>query len=587
MPLAGRSCTSEIQSAGVPRTGTRRHPALPGRCAIGAGLACAALAAGALAAGPAAAAAPAKVVEDFASTGAEQAFTVPAGVTSIRVRATGQSGEQGVNFFGPAAPGGSAAIVSAALPVTPGELLYVEVGAAGFNGGGFPREGGGAGGGASDVRTVSVGAAGTLESRLLVAGGGGGGGGSWERGVGGVGGNAGSAGNSGIDEQGHVSGGGGGATEVAPGAGADLCNELIWAGEGGTLGAGGRGGSEGWNPLTGGGGGGGGYWGGGGGEGQCFANPSPSGAGGGGGGGSSYLTEEADKATFGLAGTGTAPSVSISYVTPATATPDTNTITFPTTQPQSTVSPPQTITLTNNGGAPLMLSGESFEGSEPGVSTDHPEDFLISSSSCLGAVVFEASCTLQVRFAPQGTGERTATLKIAGNMGEGPTVISLSGTGGSLPQGEAGENGATGPQGVHGAAGADGAPGATGATGATGTAGATGATGAAGATGPAGPAGPSGPRGERGPRGLMATYVCHPRRLHGKYALACFVTVMGIAKSAVKASLERGGVMYANGSPTAGSAGLKLRAIRRVPAGSYTLVLISKRGVHRQSVTVS
>ncbi len=40
------------------------------------------------------------------------------------------------------------------LPVTPGEVLYVEVAQNSFNGGGLAAEGGGAGGGASDVRTV-------------------------------------------------------------------------------------------------------------------------------------------------------------------------------------------------------------------------------------------------------------------------------------------------------------------------------------------------------------------------------------------------------------------------------------------------
>ena len=128
----------------------------------------------------------------FASIGAEQTFTVPAGLSTVTVTATGAGGGTG-RFVG---PGGEGAVVSASLPVTSGEVLYVGVGGAptdanrgegascmgGFNGGGSsqPLSGGGGlgggGGGASDIRTISSGDAGTLGSRLLVAAGGGGGG---------------------------------------------------------------------------------------------------------------------------------------------------------------------------------------------------------------------------------------------------------------------------------------------------------------------------------------------------------------------------------------------------------------------------
>src|SRR5205085_2310437 len=61
----------------------------------------------------------------------------------------------------------------------PGQVLYVEVGGVPFNGGGASIEGG-SGGGAPDVRTISMGAEpspsdeASLDSRLLVAAGGGG-----------------------------------------------------------------------------------------------------------------------------------------------------------------------------------------------------------------------------------------------------------------------------------------------------------------------------------------------------------------------------------------------------------------------------
>ena len=72
----------------------------------------------------------------FAYTGGEQTFTVPAGVHLLHVVAVG--GEGAAGNVGVA--GGRGGSVTADLPVTPGEALYVVVGgnggAGGFNGGG-------------------------------------------------------------------------------------------------------------------------------------------------------------------------------------------------------------------------------------------------------------------------------------------------------------------------------------------------------------------------------------------------------------------------------------------------------------------
>ncbi|HEY8304390.1 MAG TPA: choice-of-anchor D domain-containing protein [Solirubrobacteraceae bacterium] len=567
------------------------------------------------------------MAETFSSTGAEQSFVVPAGVTSVRVKAIGAPGEAAFSEgpFQSPAPGGAGAVAAGMLPVTPGETLYVEVAASGFNGGGFGGPGGGSGGGASDVRTISNASEGSLESRLLVAAGGGGGGGTFEEGSGGRGGDAGGTGWEGsVTESGGCCGegaertaGGAAGTLTGGGAGGARCESPApWSGLEGALGSGGLGGDGFGAPETGGGGGGGGYWGGGGGEGSCdfFLGPfSPGGAGG--GGGSSYVEEEASYNSFGLASPTTAPSVSISYATPATATPDSTTIEFPGTQPLSTVSVPQTVTLTNSGGNPLMITGETFAGSTPAAESDHPEDFMVDSSNCLGTIAFEQSCQLKIRFAPQGTGARTATLRIVGNMGAGPTVVELTGTGGTLPQGPQGETGATGPQGPTGETGATGSEGPTGEKGATGTQGPTGGQGAdgargeggvtgpqgsegkAGATGPQGPkgdigaegaagaSGAEGPRGERGPRGLTAVYTCHPRRGHGKYKKACFVEIVSRNGLASSARLERGHLVYASGASTAGHR-LALRVRRRVRPGVYTLVLRSNGTTTAESVTV-
>jgi hypothetical protein len=60
----------------------------------------------------------------FSSTGAEQTFTVPPGVTTLHVRAQGADGAAGWRADAP----GRGAIVEGSISVTPGQTLYVEVG---------------------------------------------------------------------------------------------------------------------------------------------------------------------------------------------------------------------------------------------------------------------------------------------------------------------------------------------------------------------------------------------------------------------------------------------------------------------------
>lgn len=515
----------------------------------------------------------------FSYTGAEQSFTVPVGVSSVRVQAIGAPGQTGLrNDPGAGAVGGAGADVVGQLPVTAGEVLYVEVGGYGFNGGGFGAFGGGSGGDASDVRTIATAQPSSADSRLLVAAGGGGGGGVWIEGTGGVGGNAGSPGTNatGVDP-GTGGAAGGSGTLTGGGAGGASCGLGPWTGGSGGFDFGGAGG-DGDAPLAGGGGGGGGYTGGGGGEGSCA--PFPNVAGGGGGGGSSFVFGGATFSSFGAAALSTAPEVSITYATPATATPDTAAITFPATQPSQTLSPPQTLTITNKGGNPLAISAATFSGSTPAAVTDHPEDFLIGSSSCLSPVVFEESCQLTVRFAPQGPGTRTGTLQILSNAGAGPTVVTLTGTGGTLPQGPVGEPGTTGSAGVAGA------------TGPQGLAGAAGALGATGATGPSGPAGPQGSAGARGgvgatgKQGPAAVTVCHRRQLHGRFVKACFVRILSAHKSLVSATLTRQGVVYARAGSSGDGQQLELTPRRSVASGRYTLVLVSRSATTRQTILV-
>jgi hypothetical protein len=283
----------------------------------------------------------------FSSTGAEDTFVVPQGVSSVDVVATGAPGAVAFNSGdNTPAPPGLGAVVSGNLTVTPGQTLYVNVGGAptgagtsdcggpgsvdcvgGFNGGGETGPGGGAGGGASDVRTQprTVPLA-SDDSRLIVAAGGGGAGiggnctppGSSSD-VGGSGGDAGSDGGNGESCQGASGGTGGKAgTQTAGGLGG------VPGGERGSLGQGGSGGSLG--DLGSGGGGGGGYYGGGGGGGQTETGDFFSGSGGGGGG--SNLVPQGGSATL-TQDTNVPPSVTISYRTGGVGEPP------PTEQPQS------------------------------------------------------------------------------------------------------------------------------------------------------------------------------------------------------------------------------------------------------------
>jgi hypothetical protein len=238
----------------------------------------------------------------FGYSGGEQSFVVPSGNSTVKVLVVGGSGGES------SVPGGAAAEVGADLNVTPGQVLYVEVGGigedsgdggeGGFNGGAAGGSASGGGGGASDIRLLPLSSGLISDTRLIVAGGAGGGGGEGLDGGGG-GGDAGSAG--GISGGGWAGGGAG--TESAGGAGGEGC---IQFGENGQLGLGGDGGF-GESGNNGGGGGGGGYYGGGGGGPGCSS-------GGGGGGGGSSLVPAGGKLETALASA--APLIQISYTLP-------------------------------------------------------------------------------------------------------------------------------------------------------------------------------------------------------------------------------------------------------------------------------
>jgi len=313
----------------------------------------------------------------FSSTGEEDTFVVPAGVSSVRVVATGAPGAEGIvrTQGGSPAAGGRGAVVSGNLTgLETGDTLYINVGGAptgagtndcpegalapnaydcigGFNGGGSSRPGGGGGGGASDVRYLSRDRSGSLASRLIVAAGGGGGGiggtcmqiraipNPTQPLLGGTGGAAGSDGSDGAACNTQLGGdtytltggkGGKAGTQSAGGAGGaggtDPDDGHTTSGTSGSLGQGGGGG------LVGGAGGGGGLFGGGGGGAgkvcghseDCQSSISAAG----GGGGGSNLVPQGGSATL-TQNTSVPPSVTISYRSGLVGEPP------PTEQPQS------------------------------------------------------------------------------------------------------------------------------------------------------------------------------------------------------------------------------------------------------------
>jgi|GEM_PF-4281691 len=101
------------------------------------------------------------------TTPGSYSFTVPAGVTSIKVRMSGGGGGGGGSYLGTGGTGGSGELIETTLTVTPGESLAIVVGAGGTGGGAYDGSGG-YGGGGGEVSSVGA--------TLISSGGGGGGG---------------------------------------------------------------------------------------------------------------------------------------------------------------------------------------------------------------------------------------------------------------------------------------------------------------------------------------------------------------------------------------------------------------------------
>lgn len=269
---------------------------------------------------------------------------------------------------------------------------------------------------------------------------------------------------------------------------------------------------------------------------------------------------------------------------------------FPATA-QGTLSAPQTVTVSNTGTRALTLSGLTFSG-------DDPNDFIVSSNSCLGSVAPDQSCQITVNFVPQAVGSRDATLNIATSaIANSPLQVTLSGTGSAATAGGTGPAGPTGPAGNDGDPGPTGPAGNDGALGATGPTGPAGNNGAPGATGPIGSAGVSGAVGPAGPAGKVELVTCTTTKPKtGKPKTTCKTKLVSapvkfqaeLARTAARgASLRRARRLFASG--TAASLGnhrvqllLTPRTGRALPKGRYTLVLNKhgRQAMQRTAVTI-
>jgi len=115
--------------------------------------------------------------------------------------------------------------------------------------------------------------------------------------------------------------------------------------------------------------------------------------------------------TVTLNGTGVAP--------PGVSLAPFSAVTFPNTG-VGLASAGQTVTLTNNGGVPLLLQSVALTG-----------DFSIASgtNNCGTSLAVNAACTMQIVFLPSSGGPRSGLLTIADNAPNSPQALQLTGDG--------------------------------------------------------------------------------------------------------------------------------------------------------------
>jgi FG-GAP-like repeat/Abnormal spindle-like microcephaly-assoc'd, ASPM-SPD-2-Hydin/Protein of unknown function (DUF1573) len=128
--------------------------------------------------------------------------------------------------------------------------------------------------------------------------------------------------------------------------------------------------------------------------------------------GSITITDNAANSpqTVSLTGTGVPPTVTLSSTS----------LDFG-SQPVSTTSVAQIVTVTNNGPGPLLVTGVTIGGTNP--------FSFAQTNTCLGTTDFPGTCTISVTFTPKKGGLLSAVISVADDAVQSPQTISVSGTG--------------------------------------------------------------------------------------------------------------------------------------------------------------
>jgi hypothetical protein len=87
--------------------------------------------------------------------------------------------------------------------------------------------------------------------------------------------------------------------------------------------------------------------------------------------------------------------------------------------------PEETVTLTNTGTREVIINTVELGGADPSL-------FQIVSNDCGDTVQPEYDCKISLRFIPEAAGDFRATLLIDHDADEGPTDVTLQGTGSLL-----------------------------------------------------------------------------------------------------------------------------------------------------------
>lgn len=85
---------------------------------------------------------------------------------------------------------------------------------------------------------------------------------------------------------------------------------------------------------------------------------------------------------------------------------------------QNTTSAAQSVTITNTGNLPLVISAVNAS-----------SEFAVPANNCVATIAIGASCTMSVTFTPASGGTRNGAVTLSGNMMGGSSTISLTGTG--------------------------------------------------------------------------------------------------------------------------------------------------------------